>query len=72
MLLRFLPTGIFYLLGMILYPAGWGAERVQRICGPEANAFYLAECSLGSKSVYDSLHSQDTLTFYADNQDTVD
>ncbi|KOX80553.1 Lipoma HMGIC fusion partner-like 2 protein [Melipona quadrifasciata] len=32
---------------MILYPAGWGAERVQRICGPEADAFYLAECSLG-------------------------
>lgn len=40
-------AGIFYLLGMILYPAGWGAERVQRICGPEADAFYLAECSLG-------------------------
>jgi len=32
---------------MILYPAGWGAERVQRICGPEADAFYLANCSLG-------------------------
>jgi len=32
---------------MILYPAGWGAERVQRICGSEADAFYLANCSLG-------------------------
>lgn len=39
--------GILYLFGMILYPAGWGAERVQRICGPEADAFYLANCSLG-------------------------
>lgn len=44
-------AGIFYLLGMILYPAGWGAERVQRICGPEADAFYLAECSLGSRNL---------------------
>lgn len=40
-------AGILYLFGMILYPAGWGAERVQRICGPEADAFYLANCSLG-------------------------
>ncbi|XP_066587747.1 LHFPL tetraspan subfamily member 2 protein [Prorops nasuta] len=40
-------AGILYLLGMILYPAGWGAERVQRICGPDADAFYLADCTLG-------------------------
>jgi len=36
---------------MILYPAGWGAERVQRICGPEADAFYLANCSLGKLKI---------------------
>ncbi|XP_014212029.1 LHFPL tetraspan subfamily member 2 protein [Copidosoma floridanum] len=40
-------AGVIYLLGMILYLAGWGAERVQRICGAEADAFYLADCSLG-------------------------
>ncbi|XP_078032594.1 LHFPL tetraspan subfamily member 2a protein-like [Augochlora pura] len=40
-------AGISYILGMILYPAGWGAERVQRICGLEADAFYLADCKLG-------------------------
>ncbi|KAK0084571.1 hypothetical protein PV325_006774 [Microctonus aethiopoides] len=40
-------AGIIYLLGMILYPAGWGAERVRRICGIEATAFYLGDCSLG-------------------------
>lgn len=71
MLLRFLPTGIFYLLGMILYPAGWGAERVQRICGSEANAFYLAECSLGSKNVQLFTFSRH-LDGYAGNQDAVD
>lgn len=43
----FIFTGILYILGMILYPAGWGAERVQRICGSEADAFYPANCSLG-------------------------
>jgi hypothetical protein len=43
----FIFIGILYIFGMILYPAGWGAERVQRICGPEADAFYPANCNLG-------------------------
>ncbi|PBC29508.1 Lipoma HMGIC fusion partner [Apis cerana cerana] len=39
---------IFNLAGVAqVIAAGWGAERVQRICGSEADAFYLAECSLG-------------------------
>lgn len=40
-------AGIFYLLGLTLYPAGWGAPRVRRICGPDADAFYLGDCTLG-------------------------
>ncbi|XP_015608328.1 LHFPL tetraspan subfamily member 2 protein [Cephus cinctus] len=40
-------AGIIYLLGIILYAAGWGAERVRRMCGVESDAFYLADCSLG-------------------------
>lgn len=56
---------------MILYPAGWGAERVQRICGSEANAFYLAECSLGSKNVQLFTFSRH-LDGYVGNQDAVD
>jgi len=47
----FYSAGLLYLFGMILYPAGWGAERVQRICGPEADAFYLANCSLGKLKI---------------------
>lgn len=35
-------------MGMILYPAGWGAERVRRICGLDASPFYLCDCSLGN------------------------
>ncbi|XP_046741258.1 LHFPL tetraspan subfamily member 2a protein [Diprion similis] len=40
-------AGIMYLFGMILYVAGWGSSRVQRLCGDEAVAFYLGNCSLG-------------------------
>ncbi|KAL7286173.1 LHFPL tetraspan subfamily member 2 protein [Trichogramma pretiosum] len=40
-------AGISYLFGMILYPAGWGAPRVRKMCGPEANAFYPGDCTIG-------------------------
>ncbi|XP_043288761.1 LHFPL tetraspan subfamily member 2a protein [Venturia canescens] len=40
-------AGLLYVLGIILYLAGWGAERVQKICGPDADAFYLGDCSFG-------------------------
>lgn len=40
-------AGIMYLLGMTLYLAGWGSERVQTLCGDKAAPFYLANCSLG-------------------------
>ena len=31
----------------MLYPAGWGAEKVSDYCGPEASAYRPAGCSLG-------------------------
>jgi hypothetical protein len=39
--------GIFYILGLVVYPAGWGAARVQKLCGHEAAPFFPAECNLG-------------------------
>lgn len=39
--------GIFYILGLVVYPAGWGAQRVQKLCGHEAAPFFPAECNLG-------------------------
>lgn len=39
--------GIFYILGLVVYPAGWGAQRVQKLCGHDAEPFFPAECSLG-------------------------
>ncbi|XP_046475810.1 LHFPL tetraspan subfamily member 2a protein [Neodiprion pinetum] len=40
-------AGIMYLLGMILYVAGWGSSKIQGLCGDEAVPFYLGNCSLG-------------------------
>lgn len=35
-------------MGIMLYPMGWGVERVQRLCGHDASPFYPGNCSIGS------------------------
>lgn len=35
------------MVGLLLYPAGWGSEKVVSYCGPEASPFRPALCSLG-------------------------
>ena len=35
------------MVGLMLYPAGWGSEKVVDYCGAEASAFRPAQCSLG-------------------------
>ncbi|XP_034653727.1 LHFPL tetraspan subfamily member 2 protein [Drosophila subobscura] len=40
-------SGISVMLALFLHPMGWGAARVQRLCGPEAEPFYPADCSIG-------------------------
>lgn len=40
-------AGLFCLIGLILYPAGWGTERVQKICGEYASPYSIDNCSLG-------------------------
>ncbi|XP_067003719.1 LHFPL tetraspan subfamily member 2 protein [Anabrus simplex] len=40
-------AGIFYILGLVLYPAGWGSYRVQKLCGHDAAPFFPADCTLG-------------------------
>lgn len=40
-------VGILVLIALFLHPLGWGAKRVKRLCGPEAESFYYGECSLG-------------------------
>lgn len=41
------PPGLLLMVGLMLYPAGWGSEKVHSYCGPEALPFRPALCSLG-------------------------
>lgn len=40
-------AGIGGMLALFCYMLGWGAPRVLRVCGPDADAFYAAECTIG-------------------------
>ncbi|XP_014768693.1 LHFPL tetraspan subfamily member 2a protein [Octopus bimaculoides] len=40
-------AGLFCIIGLILYPAGWGTERVKKICGDLASPYNIDNCSLG-------------------------
>lgn len=42
-----LPPGLLLMVGLMLYPGGWGSEKVVGYCGPEASPFRPAQCSLG-------------------------
>ncbi|XP_026742206.1 LHFPL tetraspan subfamily member 2a protein [Trichoplusia ni] len=39
--------GLFGVLGLLLYPWGWGAPRVQRLCGKNSEPYLLGDCSIG-------------------------
>ncbi len=43
----FLLTGLFLILGLMLYPAGWGSDKVQLYCGPDAAPYRAGLCSMG-------------------------
>nr|AAL25492.1 SD01285p [Drosophila melanogaster] len=40
-------AGICMMLGLFLHPMGWRANRIQRLCGMDAEPFYPADCSIG-------------------------
>ncbi|KAK1803326.1 hypothetical protein P4O66_004108 [Electrophorus voltai] len=40
-------AGLFLILGLMLYPAGWGSDKVQLYCGPDASPYKLGLCSMG-------------------------
>ncbi|XP_028312921.1 LHFPL tetraspan subfamily member 2a protein-like isoform X2 [Gouania willdenowi] len=40
-------AGLLLMVGLMLYPAGWGSEKVIHYCGPEALPFRPSLCSLG-------------------------
>lgn len=43
-------SGICVLIAIASHPFGWGHERVKRMCGSDAEAFWPAECHLGKKN----------------------
>ena len=44
----FFLLGISVMMSLFLHPLGWGASRVQLLCGPDAEPFYAANCSIGN------------------------
>ena len=40
-------TGLLILIGLVFYPAGWGAARVEELCGETAAPFQPGDCSMG-------------------------
>ncbi|KAG2466663.1 LHFPL tetraspan subfamily member 2b [Erpetoichthys calabaricus] len=40
-------AGLFLILGLMLYPAGWGSQKVLDYCGPDASPYRVGQCSLG-------------------------
>lgn len=39
--------GLFGVLGLLLYPWGWGATRVKRLCGENSEPYIPGDCSIG-------------------------
>ncbi|ESO86572.1 hypothetical protein LOTGIDRAFT_179375 [Lottia gigantea] len=40
-------AGLLCILGLFLYPGGWGTQRVKLFCGDRAGPFYIDQCSFG-------------------------
>ncbi|XP_060894629.1 LHFPL tetraspan subfamily member 2a protein-like [Labrus mixtus] len=40
-------AGLLLMVGLMLYPAGWGSEKVKSYCSPDASPFRPALCGLG-------------------------
>ncbi|CAG5052960.1 unnamed protein product [Parnassius apollo] len=39
--------GLFGVFGLLLYPWGWGAQRVKRLCGENSEPYIPGDCSIG-------------------------
>ncbi|CAL8320240.1 unnamed protein product [Lota lota] len=40
-------AGLFLILGLMLFPAGWGSEKAQLYCGHDAGPYRAGLCSMG-------------------------
>ncbi|XP_061726636.1 LHFPL tetraspan subfamily member 2 protein [Cydia pomonella] len=39
--------GLFGVLGLLLYPWGWGTQRVRQLCGENSEPYIPGDCSIG-------------------------
>ena len=39
-------AAVLFSIGLLAYPAGWGAEVIKQLCGPQADAFILGSCQV--------------------------
>ena len=46
-LLLLSSSGLFLILGLMLFPAGWGSDKVQLYCGHDAGPYRAGLCSMG-------------------------
>ncbi|KAK3095570.1 hypothetical protein FSP39_016186 [Pinctada imbricata] len=40
-------AGLLCVIGLVVYPVGWGTKRVRDLCGEYADPFIIGRCSLG-------------------------
>ena len=41
--------GVLYIVGIMMFPFGFGSDRVKRLCGTNSSPFFLDDCTLGTK-----------------------
>lgn len=70
-------AGLFYVIGLFLYPAGWSSRRVVSLCGEDASYYMPGDCSLGWAFYLAVIATLFTfvcafLSVYADNSTSTD
>lgn len=40
-------SGLFSVIGLVVYPVGWGTKRVRDLCGEYADPYVIDSCSIG-------------------------
>lgn len=58
-----LCAGLFYIMGLVLYAAGWGSPRVVKLCGRDAGPFTVGDCTFGKKSIILICHLTNFILF---------
>lgn len=43
-------SGLFSVIGLVVYPVGWGTKRVRDLCGEYADPYVIDSCSIGEFS----------------------